>query len=140
MLLSYVTHNRNELLAILKIKDPEFAAMAKAQPRAIQIEMVKGHPTIKICLYYHLLGELGFSVGSILESRITRALYVVEFANITSDTGGDPACISIFGREKDSRNNDFTPTLIGRIEDFVSADTGQCLSTHDLKNYLDLER
>lgn len=136
MLTTYVTRNRTELLAILKVRDPDFAAQVQLLDRPEQIQALAGHPTIKISIYYHLLGDLGFSASSIVQSRVTRKMFVLDFATISTDSDGDPTHVAIFGQPCDSKCDDFAPIHIGRVEDFVSTETGASIMVDDLKEMM----
>lgn len=137
MLTAYVTRNRRDLLSILKIRDAEFAEAVLDLPAPDQIKLIESHPTIKVCMYYHLLGELGFGSSAVLQNRLTRDMFVLDFANISIDGDGDPIHIAVFGKQQHQASADLTPQLIGRIEDFVSTETGQAIMADDLKHLLE---
>lgn len=125
------------MLAILKIKDEAFAASVRLLDREEQIKAIAAHPTIRLSVCYQMLGEMGFSSESIIQSRITRQMFVLDFINISADSAGNPTHVAMFGHPHDQYNGDSTPVHIGRLEDFFSTETGTTAMAEDLAEMLD---
>lgn len=122
MLRAYITKNRPELLAMIKHVDKAGWARISALPAHEQIDLISIHPEVRAGVAHHLLSQAGFDSGSIIQHRITRGLFHLNYPIISLDSDGVPVHAVLYGRPVS--NNTASPGYLGRLEEFVSTSSG----------------
>lgn len=116
----YVKRLRSEIMSLMKVHSPSAWEEAQALKGDALINFLADQPLVRHGICYHILGDAGFREGCYVQKLHGGDVFILKRCNIQFDEIGNPLLISLMGVRDESE----TPAIIGRIEEFVSMETG----------------
>lgn len=116
---------------MVKHKDPESWSRISKLKLGEQVTALFELPIVSSGIAYHLLSQAGFGAGAMVQHRLTKHIYTLEHTMITLDENRYPVHVTLYGNDE-SLNGMREPLNIGRLEDFVSMQTGLNILPGDL--------
>ncbi len=96
-----------------------------------QLDALFAHPEVSTGIAYHLLSQAGFGSDAMVQHRITRKIFCVAHSMLSLGPDHRPVQVLLYGSEQGLPQEE-SPVLLGRLEDFVSMQTGLNILPRDL--------
>lgn len=116
----YVKRLRSEIMSLMRVHSPLAWEHAQGLKDDDLVNFLTEQPVVRHGICYHILGDAGYREGCYVQKLHGGEVYILKRCNIQFDEIGNPLLISLTGVKDE---ND-TPVIIGRIEEFVSMETG----------------
>ncbi len=116
----YVKRLRSEIMSLMRVHSPLAWEEAQSLAGDELISFLAEQPLVRHGICYHILGDAGFREGCHVQRLHGGEVFILKRCVIQFDDTGNPLIITLTGVKEEAEN----PVNIGRIEEFVSMESG----------------
>ncbi|NWC83822.1 hypothetical protein HX798_26575 [Pseudomonas putida] len=116
----YVKRLRSEILSLMRAHSPDAWEEAQGLTGDVLVDFLVKQPLVRHGICYHILGDAGYRECCYVQRLRDGESFILKRCLIQFDEAGNPLIITLTG----VKTADEPAVRIGKIEDFVSMETG----------------
>lgn len=116
----YVKRLRSEIMSLMKVHSPDAWEEAQSLKGDELVDFLIRQPLVRHGICYHILGDAGYREDCYVQRLRDGEAFILKRCLIQFDEIGNPLIITLTG----VKNEGETAERIGKIEEFISMETG----------------